>query len=248
MRVLTFIAASAVLAAAPVQRVDDQALSAARAGVGTGLGSLRSVRLVGHTRNLIGSTGQLSAERPLEIRVSLPDKYLSIVKRNNVEMRSGFNGKTLLNAARALGPDTSFGATYGPEQMGIERARFARLMLGMFAFAGTAVPLTMKRLNATTIAVTGAGDETLTLELDAATSVPLTIRHQGQVRFPEPGSPTPTEPERTEIVWTFDDRRNVSAVNVPHRIVRRARQYVLEEIIITSAVINHAFSEKDFAK
>jgi len=241
------LAAYALIAAAPSQNAPDPALSSALAGVGApGVASLRSVVLTGSTRNLIGSTGKLSAERPMEIRVSLPDKYLSIVKRDTVELRAGFDGQTLLNASKALAADTTYGSTYGAEQIGIERARFARLMLGMFAFSGSAVPLVFKRANATTIVATGAGEGATTIELDTATGVPARIRHQGEVHFPAPGSPTPTEPQQTEIIWTFSDRRNVSGINVPHRIVRSAREHVLEEITFTSVVINPALSGKDF--
>jgi hypothetical protein len=241
------LAAYALIAAAPSQNAPDPALSSALAGVGApGVASLRSVVLTGSTRNLIGSTGKLSAERPMEIRVSLPDKYLSIVKRDTVELRAGFDGQTLLNASKAVAADTTYGSTYGAGQIGIERARFARLMLGMFAFSGSAVPLVFKRANATTIVATGAGEAATTIELDTATGVPARIRHQGEVRFPAPGSPTPTEPQQTEIIWTFSDRRNVSGIHVPHRIVRSAREHVLEEITFTSVVINPALSGKDF--
>jgi hypothetical protein len=243
------LAACALIAAAPSQNAVDPALSSAVAAVGApGVASLRSVVLTGSTRNLIGSTGKLSAQRPLEIRVSLPDKYLSVVKRDVVELRAGFDGQTLLNASKALAADTTYGSTYGAEQIGIERARFARLMLGIFALSGKAVPLVFKPANATTIVATGAGDGPTTLELDPATGVPARIRHQGKVRLPAPGSQTPTEPQQIEIIWTFSDRRNVSGINVAHRIVRSAGEHVLEEITFTSVVINPALSQKDFAR
>ncbi|HSC07935.1 MAG TPA: hypothetical protein VLD59_14010, partial [Steroidobacteraceae bacterium] len=182
MRTLfTLVATCALFVVTPPQNIDDPVLAAARAGVGAAdLASLRSVLLTGHTRNVIGSSGRLSAERPLAIRVALPDKYLQVVRRTNVELRSGFNGNMLLNSARALAPDTTYGSSdYGPEQIGIEQARFARLMLGMFAFSVKAAPLSMKAVDATTIAVTGVGEGTTLLELDAATGAPARIRHQG---------------------------------------------------------------------
>ena len=207
---------------------------------------MRSLTLHGHTRVLIGSTGKLSEPRALEIRILLPDRYLRIVTDASSEMRSGFSGDKLLNAVRALRPGDSFGATYGPEQIGVERAWFARFMLGLLAQKTPVIPMALRLVSAASIEVTGPEDFAVRLDLDETTRLPLRVRYHGPVRFPQPGSLAPPPPEQAEIIWTFHDRRDVGGLRLPHRITRTVRDITFEEMHFERILVNASLTVKDF--
>lgn len=249
MRLYT-AAAMAMLALAPWQATQnpEALLAAAHRALGGEhkVAGLRSLALHGHTRVLIGSTGQLSEPRALVIRILLPDNYLRIVTDATSERRSGFAGNKLLNAHRALKPGDSFGATYGPEQIGLERAWLARFMLGLLAQKIPVIPIALRRASAASIEVTGPESFAAFLDLDETTRAPLRVRYQGPVRFPEPGSLGPPPPQQAEIVWTFQDRRDEGGLRLPHRITRTVRDITFEDMRFEKIVVNPRLAAKDF--
>jgi hypothetical protein len=253
MRVAEFALAIAGLSAVvlPQKEVDANALLAAgrdALGGAKRVADARSLAIQGHTRVLIGSTGKLSEPRPLDIRVLLPAHYLRIVQDASSESRFGFAGGELLNGIRALKPGDSFGATYGPEQIGLERAWLARFLLGMLAQTTAVIRMDVRRSSTASVEVTGAGEFAAILDFDEATRLPLRVRHHGPVRFPQPGSVAPPPPQQAEIVWTFQDRRPVGGLRLAHRIVRTARDVTLEEMSFDTIRVNPPLTAKDFQK
>lgn len=207
---------------------------------------LRSLDIHGHRRVLIGSTGKLSEPRPLSLRILMPDRFLRTVIDGPSESRFGFAGDQLLNAIRALKPGDSFGATYGPEQIGLERAWFARFMLGMLSQKTAVIRMDVRQSSAASIEVTGGDGFAAFLDFDEATRMPLRVRHHGNVHFPEPGSVAPPPPQKAEIVWTFQDRREVAGLRLAHRVVRTARDVTLEEMQFEKILVNPPLTAKDF--
>ena len=239
-----------VLATVPYQKENPTALVAtAREVIGgeARLSTVRSLVLTGHTQNLIGSTGKLSEPRPVDIRILLPDRYLRVQTESFYELRSGFAGDRLLNSARALKPGDQFGATYGPEQIGIERATFVRLMLGMLAQTTTVLPLTTHPAGNNSVRFAGPDGFAAMLELDAA-GLPNRLRFQSRVHFPQPGSTMPPPPVDAEVVWTFGERREVNGLKLPHRILRTSRDVTLEDLRFDTIRVNPPLSAKDFDK
>jgi len=224
-------------------------LKNARAAIGgeSKLAAVRSLALQGHTRILVGSTGKLSDPYSLDIRILLPDDYVRIENHDWYETRSGFAGSELLNAAKALKPGSTFGASYGPEQINIERAVFARLMLGMLAQTPM-IPMTLRQTSAATAEVSGPDGFSAFLDFDALTHLPTRLRHTGPVHFPQPGSTMPSAPQQAEIVWTFGDRRDVNGLKLPHHIVRTSRDVTLEEMLFETVRVNPPLSPNDFKK
>ena len=241
------LCASLPLMAAQTAPPAGDLLASAEKAVRGAAAPIRTLDITGRCRILIGSTGKLSDPRPLTIRILPPDHYRRTVTNDASESVYGFAGSTLLNALRALRPGDSFGASYGPEQVGIERAWLARFMLG--TTAARLQPVRAVRTLSTT-SVEAAGDDGFLaqVDLDPETRLPLRVRHVGDVRFPLPGSTAPPAPEKAEIVWAFEQRRPVNGAQLPHRVVRSARGVTLEEMELERIQINSGLSAKDFQK
>jgi hypothetical protein len=221
----------------------------ARRAVGdeTTLAQLRSLVVSGHTNVLVGGTGGAQLKpRSIEIRVLLPDNYLRLDNDSRVLFRSGFSAGDLLNAATPLQPDVNFSASYGPEQLHVERIRFLYLTLGMLAYVPAILPLEVRAKGPDTIEVSVPEGLSALLDLDSSSHLPLRLRYQGDVRFPTPGSLLPPPPERAEISLHFEDRRVVGGLKLPHRITRKARDVTFEEMIFDKILVNPPLTPKDF--
>jgi len=215
---------------------------------GTKVTEIRSLVVKGHRQVLIGSTGKLSAPRPIDIRILMPDRYLRTTIDGPSESRSGFAGSEVLNSIRALKPGDSFGGSWGPEQLGIERAWFARFLLGMLSHSTAAGRLDARRSSASSIELTGDNGFAAVLEFDDVTHLPVRVRHVGNVHFPVPGSTMPPPPEKAEIVWTFQDRRRVAGLLLPHRVTRTARDVTLEDMRFESIDVDAPIDAGYFRK
>lgn len=215
---------------------------------GTTVTDVRSFVVQGRRRVLIGSTGKLSEPRPLEIRILLPDRYLRITVDGASESRYGFAGGQLLNSIRALNPGDSFGGSWGPEQLPIERAWFARFLLGMLSHTTAVAHLKIQSTSGTSVELSGDEGFSAAVDFDPATNMPLRVRHVGNVHFPVPGSSMPPPPEKAEVVWTFGDHRPVGGLALAHRVVRRAKDITLEEMLFEKFVINQPLDAAHFRK
>jgi hypothetical protein len=238
-------------------------LTAARAAIGApaSLSGLKSLLLEGVIQNLNHNTGKLGPDERLEIRILLPDNYLRLVRGTRVIRTYGFTGTTVLRDMRPVqaGPFTSRSAP-AAGALDAERATLARLMLGMTGHTATDLPVTVAapRGSAPTLAVTGPGGFTAWLDLAAGSHLPLQVRFADQVAFPVPGGTeknlgyarVASMPPRVdaEVALTFEDRRLVDGLNLPHRIRRVARDVTFEEIRLKKIVLNPPLSAKDFEK
>ena len=254
MRIVAFVLsvalATAIAPAAVEQEPAASLLDGGRRAVsgGTAVTEVRSLVVQGRRRVLIGSTGKLSELRPLEIRILLPDRYLRITVDGPSESRYGFARGELLNSIRALKPGDSFGGTWGPEQLPIERAWFARFLLGMFSHTTAVAHLKIRSASGKSVELSGDEGFSAAVDFDAATNLPLRVRHVGDVHFPVPGSTMPPTPQKADVVWTFDDRRPVGGLRLAHRVVRSAKDITLEEMLFDKFVINQPLDAAQFGK
>jgi hypothetical protein len=185
----------------------------------------------------------------VEIRILFPDHYLQVYEWEGVRFRSGFSGDRLLNDEKPVRPGIVWGrGSYGPEEIGKQRAGFSRLVLGMFARVSAVLDLTVRPSAPDTIEVSGRDGFSALLDLDPVTRTPLRVRYQGNVHFPTPGSVAPGAAERAEITQTFGDRRSVSRLQLPQRITKAARGIVLEELALSETRVNAPLSPKDFVE
>jgi hypothetical protein len=199
--------------------------------------------------------------RNLEIRILLPDKYLRIVQDDTTIEYSGFASDVLLNHLEVLAPNTHAAASYPPNQLATEHARFARLLLGLFAAASPTFPLTASSprpgtecMGSACLEVTGPDGFSCTIEMAADSHLPLCIRYEATVRMP-PATPvvpgtsgqgTLPPPERAAIAITFEKWQRDNGALLPHRILTKARGTVLEDITISRALLNPRLTARDF--
>lgn len=234
-------------------------LRAAAKGLERAAVAPRSLALFGQitTTPLVG----MPQSRSLEIRILLPDKYLRIVQDDTTIEYSGFASDVLLNHLEVLASNTHAAASYPPNQLATERARFARLLLGLFAAASPTFPLTASSPRPGTecgasacLKVAGPGGFSCTIEMAADSHLPLCIRYEATVRMP-PATPvvpgtsgqgTLPPPERVTIAITFEKWQRENGALLPHRILTRARGIVLEDITISRALVNPRLTARDF--
>jgi hypothetical protein len=65
----------------------------------------------------------------------------------------------------------------------------------------------------------------------------------------DPGRPmvlVPPPAQRLEVVWQFLDRRGVGGLRFPHRLVKTAGGFTLEETVIEKVIVNPPLTKKDF--
>jgi hypothetical protein len=248
-------------------------LARAREAVGgqARLARLQSLVLTGVLRALVvGGTevGKVNTRR-LEIKVRLPEDFLQSETRDfgedgSVTHRYGLSGATLLNEVRTVGEGVHYGGSWGPDQLPVERARFTRLLLGSLALEGPLAPLRFadagvaqhERRAVRVLRVTGPSGFDARLLLDATTFLPVALVYTASVRLPEPPKPgtdpgrpmvfTPPPAQRLEVVFSFGDRRLVGGLRFPHRLVKMAGGFTLEEIVIEKVVVNPPLTKKDF--
>jgi hypothetical protein len=254
----TIVAAVVVMAAvgghAQQPGADDAAvlMRAARRAIGpdSALSNLRSVVFRAQLRLLNGASGKLGDPLAMETRILFPEHYLRIYVSHGVRHKNGFSGSRLLNAAKAVSDAVQFApTTYGPEEIVRQRTGFARLMLGMLARVDKGLECKVGTATGQdTIEVSGPDGFEALVDLDHATRIPLRVRHQDDVHFPEPGSRFPSAPQRAEVIVSFDDRRAVGGLELPHRITQTSRGIVLQEMVLSEIRVNPPLTPKDFVE
>ena len=251
MRAILLLVGLVSLSVAQNPPAPEALLDSGRRAVNAGLAvaDLRSISLQGHQRVMIGSTGRLSEPRRLDIRALFPGRCLRVTNDGTVERRFGFFDNELLNSVRALKPGDQFGATWGREQIDIERVWFARFFLGMLAHTTAVTGLEPRRAaGVSSLQVDGPAGFSAVIDFDETTKMPVRVRHMADVRFPVPGSTMPPPPEKAEIVWTFEQRVPIGGLRLPRRVVRQARDITLEEMQFEKIEINARLGAADFGK
>jgi hypothetical protein len=254
-RLCVLIVATVVCVGASVGRGQSPATDGARLvneaqraiGAAAAMRGLRTLVLRGHTRVLNGATNRLSAPRPTEIRILLPDHYLKTCEAPAERYRNGFSSGRLLNAIVPTKPGVEFAAEFGPEDLILERIQFTRLTLGMLARISGVLDLAVQAKRADTFEAKATGFQAQ-VDLDPVTRVPLRVRWDGDVHFPEPGSAFPSKPIRAEVVLSFEDRRVVAGLKLPYRIRRLSRDIVFEELLIDAIQVNPPLTAAQFVQ
>jgi len=186
-------------------------------------GQLRGLVLKGRLR--VGVSRDASVDGQVEIRVLLPDRYLRVDTVNGVDRRSGFSGRTLLTPKGAIA---------------VERAAFARLMLGLVAYVPDAPKLsfqtTAETAFADTVAVDIEGGPGLSARMvfDGPSHVPLRLVYDSRY-----GAGT---------VMSFANRREVDGVQLPARVTTLIAERVLETLMFDDMRVNPDLNEGDFRK
>ena len=184
-------------------------------------------------------------ERAIEVRLLLPDQYVRIETARDWSKRSGFSGPRLLTeitkGAQVDRPPASMTAAL----LRGERARFARLLLGIASLTSPEVWLTLRQ--AAGPGRSGIGHTTI---VNPASMLEATARDNFMARVFYGGSGAPVRVEyeaaRRKIVTTFGDRRKIGTLMLPHLITTTLDGMPLEEIRLTEIVVNPPLTAADF--
>lgn len=179
-------------------------------------------------------------ERGIEMRILLPDHYLRIEDGGAWGRRSGFSGNTLLTEIRRGTATEKPPAQITEALLRGEKARLARLLLGMASLATPEVWLTIKQ----------PGDVT---EVGSALGRVLEARNvkadfMSQVYYDTPGLPLRVEYEAgaRRVALAFGDRRKVGALLLPHTMTTTLNGMPFEEITLSEIVVNPPLTAGDF--
>lgn len=216
------------------------------------IAAIRSLAMSGVRNNATTST--------IEYRMVFPDQFVRVEvnERLGYKAHTGFNGSTPILDRRPVtrAKDTFFSGLAAPPDDHVDRQRMglAQLLIGMLADSKHVLDVKYQPKDATTISVTGPGNFSGTLELDAATGVPARFRYSGEVHVPELAATPDANSRRTkvfasrkgEITLTFEDRRDVNGVLLPHRILRTIPGQTLEELRLERIALNPQLDAASF--
>ena len=239
------------LSAQPGEALSAQQQARSALGLQSAASDVKSILLQGVTREGFNAvTGELSRVRPFEIRMLFPDHYLRIDQIQDSVATVGFQGDRVINEWVALSPGSEAHAVDNPNQLQQLRGVFARLALGMLAEPQTALRLRAKGLvnvgDERRIEYEGSDGMLATLVVDRQSAIPTRVEYDAHIRFPSKLSPearrygvpplAPPQPARIDL--QFSDRRMISAISLPHLIVRSSRGTVFEEMRVQRVVLN----------
>jgi hypothetical protein len=189
--------------------------------------------------------------RSLTVRFQLPDRYIRIeeqkVPSGAIVYTSGFDGARLLNKTATRGKDVQFSSSWGPEQLLLEQAAFARMLLGWLVRDVPAFPLRWRELPLVEVSpgvigweVTGDSGFTAKLTVDAKSQRPRSLEYRTARR-----TLSGTDGTETRTV-EFGDFRRIAGILLPFdtRIISGGE--VIEQIRLTTVRVNPRFRAVDF--
>jgi hypothetical protein len=262
---LTLVWCPVSLESTPVADTEAQArahLKAAREAIG---GDARMERIRGlilrGTTEAPAVRSHAASPATVEIRVLFPRSFLRISTSEWMSRASGFVGDHVLQKWTPMSSAVHVSQPGDAEPIVTVQTRWARLMLGILADTRALGPLRLRGGGSAngiyTVEFVGPDDVSTLLDLDERTRVPLRVRYQGEARFPRPrpaGAADsreardmgPPPPERTELIWSFEDRHVVDGIGLPHRIVESARGVTFEDTHIDTVILNPPLGPNDF--
>jgi hypothetical protein len=179
-------------------------------------------------------------ERAIELRMLLPGNYLRTETGGEWARKSGYSGGTLLTEIRKGATIDKPPAQMTPALLHAEKARLARLLLGIASLTSPDVWLSIKQPGDNTevgsaigrvLEATNVNEEFLTQVYYDSRSVPLRVEYEGGGR---------------RIVIAFSDRKKVGDLLLPHRIKTTVDGNELEEIRLDEIAVNTALTKADF--
>jgi hypothetical protein len=202
-------------------------------------------------------------EREVEMRILLPDGIVRIDTAPGYEKRAGFYLNSLLTSIRTGGGVETPPAQMRAALIKAERARMGRLLLGMAAVPIRPGWLTLRSLRS---AVTTTDPRT-TMGTDDPTGAgtSLTAERAGQrvlegsaqdgfyirLFFNAASLPFRIQYEAgrgTQVATEFSDRRRVSGLLLPYRIVTSTGGRVVDDFTIREIVVNPRLTPADFER
>jgi hypothetical protein len=218
---------------------------------------ITSLRIEG-LKPRLSSAGSRSSAPPsgIEMIFLAPHHFRHTNRSSSMVSYGGFSNSTPLSGGRALDPNATFDpGTPDAHFVQSQRTQVARWLLGMVGDPLGVLDL-RARAEGQAVHITGADGFDAVLESDAATGLPVRLRYRDGIGFPEPGDVGTGAGmlEPADVTMSFEDRRLVNGVRIPHRIVRRARslasgrERTIDELVFDRIEINPALHASDFQK
>lgn len=198
-----------------------------------------SLVMKGMSRVSAGNGGP--PERAVEIPYLFPDQYLRIESAGPWIKRSGFSGATLLTEIRNGGAVDTPPATMTGALLRAEKARLARMLLGMATLTTPEVWLTVRE-------PAGAADPAANPAAPRVLQVTAKDGFAAMIFFDGRGLPARIEYEasRRQVAITFSDRRQAGSLLVPPTITTTLDRQPFEELKLSEIAINPALTKADF--
>lgn len=205
-----------------------------------------------------GVTAQpLEVVYPVRMALAFPERYLRVDERGGTISRWGFNGPVPIRDAKAVEPGVSVSSS--PPGSGFVaqiKVPLARLLLGIFADTKGVldVKVSPSPHNANMLVATGPAEFAARIDLDPTSGAPVRVRYDDNLFIREPltvedrrgGRMSRGQNEDVEVVISFDDRRAVDGLMLPHRILRTVKGVRWEELRFETIVVNPKFTDADF--
>ena len=201
--------------------------------------------------------------REVEIRILLPDAFLRIETAEGFQKRSGVSGNDLLTMIRTAEGTQEPPGSMRRAMIQAERARMGRALLGIAATPLRPGWLTLRSVR--TAVTTTDPRTTMGTEDPTAAGTSLTAERAGQrvlegsaqdgffVRIFFDGGSFPGRIQYEagrggQVVTEFSDRRRVSGLLLPHRIVTSSGGRVLDDLTIREIQVNPRLTLADFVR
>ena len=209
--------------------------------------NITSLVMKGTARVSAGDDGP--PERAIEMRVLLPDQYVRVETAGNWTKISGFSGKTLLTEIR-----TGTASERPPAQMmgpllRAEKARLARLLLGLGSLATPEIWLTIRQpMGVTETGSAFASGRTTNAAIGRVLEATAKDNFMARAFYDATGIPLRVEYEanKRRISTVFGDRRKIGQLNLPHTMTTTLDGMPLEEIRLSEIVLNAPLTKNDF--
>jgi hypothetical protein len=236
-----------------------QASRNAVGGEGT-VSGLRSMILRGKAKVAEEDGGP--EEREVEVRIALPDAMLRIDTAEGFEKRAGVQGATLLTSITSGGTTERPPAQARDAFVKAERARLGRLMLGMAAAPLRPGWLTLRSVRTATTTV----DPRTTMGTDDPTrgGTALSAERAGarvleggaadgffvRLFFDAQSLPWKLQYDagKSRVELELLDRRRVSGLMLPYRLVTSANGRIVDDFTIREIVVNPTLTTADFER
>lgn len=226
----------------------------ARMAVGGAVSKVKSLEMRGKSKVDLGGT---LVDCGVDIKILLPDSYLRIDATATDAKLAGYSGRKILNAIRSGKSLSTPPDNLAQAILKNERARLARLLLGMATYVTPDVVLMFKsagmvegmvdpRDSSRTASTATGRAEPNVAEVSGSNGFRARFIVGASSRMPEklvyPGNPGPEE------TMTFEDRRDVDGLKLPFRITTTAGGRVVDALIFDEIVVNPAMMKDDFKR
>ena len=229
-----------------------------RSAISGGGGSvirLKSLIMKGRSR-VPGDDGALM-QGAVTIKMLLPDNYLRVDTVGPVDKMAGYSGKTVLSAIRSNGNTEYPPDAVRAQILRAEKLRVARLLLGATTYVSADYTLTFTSIGRSGGMVDPRQSARTTVTVDNSNPEPNAVNVRGDnfaARFlVDASTHTPLRlifpgGDQSEVVISFEDRRETGGLLMPYHISMTAGGKILDDLRFDEILVNPEIGKGDFTQ